>query len=263
MMKEIRRQFLSPQSPLSQSKRAAKSSQRFSHNVTCEMPQDISCGLFMPSASFLQAFPAAHGELWSSRGGQSLNLPSSPSGWVPGLKTEISAEFAARWDHPSWFVSSGQSSTLLHQRAGGLASHLHAAPGSFGLTASSSCSPTQGSTSARAVTAAQSQWPEATGRLRSRGRRRPGGLWVLHPRKPVVLRVRPADPEGGLVSGIPAVAPQRSGRLNAARLAQRCSTPAPGQHDAPTVPEGEAQPAAESKPLLARVLLVSAPPGLW
>ena len=104
MMKEIRRQFLSPQSPLSQSKRAAKSSQRFSHNVTCEMPQDISCGLFMPSASFLQAFPAAHGELRSSRGGQSLSLPSLPSGGAPGLRTGVSAEFAARWDPWSWFV---------------------------------------------------------------------------------------------------------------------------------------------------------------
>ncbi|MXQ98195.1 hypothetical protein E5288_WYG015649 [Bos mutus] len=69
-------------------------------------------------------------------------------------------------------------------------------------------------------------------------------------------QVRPADPESGLVSSIPAVAPQRSGSLNAARLEQRCSTPAPSQHDAPTVPEGEAQPAAESKPLLARVLLI-------
>ena len=104
MMKEIRRQFLSPQSPLSQSKRAAKSSQRFSHNVTCEMLQDISCGLFMPSACFLQAFPAAHGELWSSRGGQSLSLPSLPSGGVPGLSTGVSVEFAARWNSWSWFV---------------------------------------------------------------------------------------------------------------------------------------------------------------
>lgn len=75
MMKEIRRQFLSPQTPLSQSKRAAKSSQRLPHNATCEMPQDISHELIMPSASFLQAFLAAHGELRSSRGGQSLSLP--------------------------------------------------------------------------------------------------------------------------------------------------------------------------------------------
>ena len=80
IMKEIRRQFLSPQTPLSPSKRAAKSSQRFPHNATCEMPQDISHGLIMPSASFLRAFPTAHGELRSSRGGQNLSLPSSPSG---------------------------------------------------------------------------------------------------------------------------------------------------------------------------------------
>ena len=79
MMKEIRRPFLSPQSSLSQSKRAPKT-QRFPHNAMCETPQDISRGLFMPSASFLQAFPAAHGELQSSGGRQSLSLPSSPWG---------------------------------------------------------------------------------------------------------------------------------------------------------------------------------------
>ena len=104
MMKEIRRQFLSHQSPLYQSKRAAKSSRRFPHNATCEIPQVISCGLFMSSASFLQALPAAHGELRSSRGGQSLSLPSLPSGGAPGLRTGVSAEFAARWDPWSWFV---------------------------------------------------------------------------------------------------------------------------------------------------------------
>ena len=111
MMKEIRKKFLSPQTPLSQSKRAAKSSQRFPHNATCEceMPQDISHGLIMPSASFLQAFPAAHGELRSSRGGQSLSLTSSPSGGAPGLRTGVSAEFAARWDPWSWFVPAVRS----------------------------------------------------------------------------------------------------------------------------------------------------------
>ena len=38
IMKEIRRQFLSPQTPLSQSKRAAKSPQRSLHSTKCEMP---------------------------------------------------------------------------------------------------------------------------------------------------------------------------------------------------------------------------------
>ena len=142
MMKEIRRQFLSPQTPLSQSKRAAKSSQRFPHNTTCEMPQDISHGLIMPSASFLQAFPAAHGELRSSRGGQSLSLPSSPSGGAPGLRIGVSAEFAARWDPWSWFVCAVRSAYPPPSKSRGLASHLLAASGSFGLTASSSCSPT-------------------------------------------------------------------------------------------------------------------------
>ena len=118
MMKEIRRQFLSPQSPLSQSKWAAKSSQRFPPNATCEMPQDISCGLFMPSASFLQAFPAAHGELWSSRGGQSLSLTSSPSGGVPGLRTGVSVEFAARWDPWSWFILAVRSAYSSPSKSG-------------------------------------------------------------------------------------------------------------------------------------------------
>ena len=63
----------------------------------------------MPSASFLQAFPAAHGELQSSRGGQSLSLTSSPSGGAPGLRTGVSAEFAARWDPWSWFVRAVRS----------------------------------------------------------------------------------------------------------------------------------------------------------
>ena len=61
--------------------------------------------------------------------------------------------------------------------------------------------------------------------MRSPGRRRPGGRWVLHSRKPVFLRARPADPEGGLVSNIPAVASRSSGRLTAARAAQRRYTP--------------------------------------
>ena len=112
MMKEIRRQFPSPQTPLSQSKRAAKSSQRFPHNATSEMSQDISHGLIMPSASFLQAFPAAHGELRSSRGEQSLSFTSSPSGGAPGLRTGVSAEFAARWDPWSWFVPAVRSAYL-------------------------------------------------------------------------------------------------------------------------------------------------------
>ena len=64
-------------------------------------------------------------------------------------------------------------------------------------------------------------------RLRSPGRRRPGGRWVLHPQKPVVLRARPADPEGGLVSNIPAVASRSSGSLTAARAALRRSIAAP------------------------------------
>ena len=53
------------------------------------MPQDISLGPFMPSASFLQAFPAAHGELQSSGGGQSLSLPSSPLGECLGSEQEF------------------------------------------------------------------------------------------------------------------------------------------------------------------------------
>ena len=123
--------------------------------------------------------------------------------------------------------------TLLHQRACGLASHLLEAPGSFGLTASSSCSPTHGPTSPRALAVAQNRRPGgdpggcAVGRLRSPGRQRPGGRWVLHSRKPVVLRARPADPEGELVSNIPAVASRSSGSLTAARAALRRSTPAP------------------------------------
>ena len=123
--------------------------------------------------------------------------------------------------------------TLLHQRACGLASHLLEAPGSFGLTASSSCSPTHGPTSPRALAVAQNRRPGgdpggcAVGRLRSPGRRRPGGRWVLHSRKPVVLRARPADPEGELVSNMPAVASRSSGSLTVARAALRRSTPAP------------------------------------
>ena len=43
----------------------------------------------------------------------------------------------------------------------------------------------------------------------------------------MVLRARPADPEGGLVSNIPAVASRSSGSLTSHRAAQRRSTPAP------------------------------------
>ena len=39
----------------------------------------------------------------------------------------------------------------------------------------------------------------------------------------MVLRARPADPEGGLISNIPAVASKSSGSLTAARAALRCS----------------------------------------
>lgn len=49
---------------------------------------------------------------------------------------------------------------------------------------------------------------------------------MLHPQQPVVLRARPADPEGGLVSNIPAVASRSSGSLTEVRAAQRRSTPA-------------------------------------
>ena len=59
------------------------------------------------------------------------------------------------------FVLSGPP-TLLHQRAGGLASHLLEAPGSFGLTASSSCSPTHGPTSPEPWQQRRTGDPEAT-----------------------------------------------------------------------------------------------------
>ncbi|XP_042110927.1 ATP-binding cassette sub-family C member 4-like isoform X5 [Ovis aries] len=52
-----------------------------------------------------------------------------------------------------------------------------------------------------------------------------GGQWVLHPQKPV-LRARPADLEGELISNIPAVSSRSSGSFTAARAAQRRSMPA-------------------------------------
>ena len=73
--------------------------------------------------------------------------------------------------------------------------------------------------------------------MRIPGRQRLGGLWVLHPQKPVGLRARPADPEGGLVSNIPAVSSRSSGSLTAARAAQRRSTPAPASTMPPLYPK--------------------------
>lgn len=174
---------------------------------------------------------------------------------MPGLRGGVSAEFAARWDPWSWFVPAVLC-TLLHQRAGGLASHSHAAPGSFGLTASSSCSPIHGPTSPGAVTAAQSRRP---GRLRSWGRRRPGGRWELHPQKPVVFQGPPSRPRRrtGLQHLRGRLQEQREphrGQSSAAPLDAR-----PGRHDAAAVPGGEAQPIAESELLLTPVLLVAKP----
>lgn len=72
---------------------------------------------------------------------------------------------------------------------------------------------------------------------------------------------RCADWRGGLKSSIPANTSRSSRRHR--RLSGRISNRArPGRQDATGVPGGEAQPAAEREPLLARVLLVSAPPGL-
>ena len=62
------------------------------------------------------------------------------------------------------------------------------------------------------------------------------------PQKPVVLRARPADPEGGLISSIPAVASRSSESLTAARAALRLSTPAPAGTMLPLYPSVKSNP---------------------
>ncbi|XP_070655987.1 ATP-binding cassette sub-family C member 4-like isoform X1 [Bos indicus] len=59
---------------------------------------------------------------------------------------------------------------------------------------------------------------------------------------PVVLRARPADPEGGLVSNIPAVSSRSSGSLTSHRAAQRRSTPAPAGTMPPLYPKVKPNP---------------------
>ena len=174
---------------------------------------------------------------------------------MPGLRTGVPAEFAARWDPWSWFVPAVRA-TSLHQRAGGLASHLHPASGSFGLTASSSCSPTHGPTSPGAVTTAQSRW--RPGRLRSPGRRRRRAVGAPPP-EACGSRGSPSRPRrrAGLQRPRRRLQEQREphrGQSSAAPLHAR-----PGQHDAAAAPGGEAQPIAEGEPLLAPVPLVSVP----
>ena len=75
-MKEIRRQSLSPQIPLYQSKRRAKSSQRFPHNATCESHRasHVGCSCLLPAFSRPSLQPmgsfgaAEEGRAWTRPG---------------------------------------------------------------------------------------------------------------------------------------------------------------------------------------------------
>ncbi|XP_045018372.1 ATP-binding cassette sub-family C member 4 isoform X6 [Bubalus bubalis] len=67
-------------------------------------------------------------------------------------------------------------------------------------------------------------------------------MWVLHPQKPVVLRARPADPEGRLIFSIHVVTSRSSGSLTEVRAALRLSTPAAAGTMLPLNPKMKSNP---------------------
>lgn len=141
MMKEIRRQFLSPQSPLSQLQR--QQNPRGSSLQRVEMPQTshVGCSCSLPAFSSLPYSP------WGASEQQRRAEPEPHLFCLLGeclLRNRSFSGVCSQVDLGAGLVLlSGPPTSSIKRRP---CVPLDETPGSFGLTAYSSCNPTQGPT---------------------------------------------------------------------------------------------------------------------